>query len=212
MAVEEIVIQKTINILFLGDSSSGKTELWRQLRGLSFESNYCPTIGIDYFELGSNEYRVLIFDTAESSRFDAIKIKYEKKADVSIYCMDLSNLELNIAKIEADIRKQKALSPTCQIILAGTKADLCESMGVDAQSQLDKIDTLDEVRKLITSSRLDHGVNNKGGLRDILMELIKNEKNNEKRASASSSLAFFSEALAPVATQGSSPGKSCMLL
>ncbi len=73
------------NISLLGESQVGKTSIVSTLKGIEFDENKLPTIGLDTFVdshiIEGNEYKFKIFDTNGQERYNSISDTTVKLAD-----------------------------------------------------------------------------------------------------------------------------------
>ena len=73
------------NISLLGESQVGKTSIVSTLKGIEFDENKLPTIGLDTFIdsyiIEGNEYKFKIFDTNGQERYNSISDTTVKLAD-----------------------------------------------------------------------------------------------------------------------------------
>ncbi|MDP1602366.1 MAG: GTP-binding protein [Legionella sp.] len=123
----------TVKLVFFGAEESGKTTLAQYFRDPEslFSQEYTPTVGVDVFNKSyyresdlKEDYRVSCFDTAGQMRFQSIIATYQKKAQIGVYCVDLSQ-PLDKDKIDQDIASFKRLAGEhASVIIVGTKSDL----------------------------------------------------------------------------------------
>ena len=121
----------SINIILIGDSGVGKSNVYSRYFQNKFEENFVSTIGMDrqtkIIKYKNKIYRVNISDTAGQERFRALPIKYYQNADGALLLFDVSSKESfkNINVWMEDLNKNtRSLSKT--IYLVGNKIDLPE--------------------------------------------------------------------------------------
>jgi small GTP-binding protein len=86
----------TIKVVFIGDSSVGKSALFSNLMGTYMEGSSHPTIGAAYgkyqiFLPKFNQVTVGVWDTAGQERFKALVPMYVRDADIIIFMYDCSD-------------------------------------------------------------------------------------------------------------------------
>ena len=88
---------KSINLIFIGDSSVGKTCLFLRLNKNFFKESFLSTIGVDRvgktFKYKEEIYQVSITDTAGQDRYRTLPGKYYINADGIFLLFDLTNQE-----------------------------------------------------------------------------------------------------------------------
>lgn len=113
-----------IKIVFLGDSSTGKTSIvYRLLRG-SFIYDVDSTIGASFSTINYNNIMYDIWDTAGQERYNSLVPMYTRNAEIVIFIFDLTNLD-TINRFDSYIKDLKNnLDDKFKIIIIGNKADL----------------------------------------------------------------------------------------
>ena len=122
-------------MVILGDSSVGKTSLFRKIVSERFEENLVSTIGIDKKTLnitintqdkGEKELEVYLFDTAGEERFRTISISYFRESKGLLIMYDITNLESfqNIENWLIEIKDSLGEDNNYLMILLGNKLDL----------------------------------------------------------------------------------------
>ena len=114
-------------LLFLGDSSVGKTSLLIRYTEDKFD-NSLPTLGIDvkykYLTYENKKIRLDIWDTAGQERFRGIAQNYFRGAHGIIFVFDITNKEtFNKLKIWMSDAKQNIM-PGTEMVIAENKIDL----------------------------------------------------------------------------------------
>ena len=123
-------------IVLIGDINVGKTSILSRFRYGSFESDYMPTLGIDFFSKNlffeDKTIRLILWDTAGQERFRSLIPSYLKNADFIIIVFDITNKEsfLSLNKWLTDA-KNNASENTIYVI-CGNKIDLKERRTVNA--------------------------------------------------------------------------------
>ncbi len=117
-----------IEVLILGQSGVGKTNLIQRYINDTFSESFKPTIVNDYFKIEKSfkSYKALskFWDTAGQERFNGITISFFKNADCVVFVYDTSNREsfekvsFWLGQIAAYCKKPVAM------MLIGNKNDL----------------------------------------------------------------------------------------
>lgn len=122
-------------IVVIGDINVGKTSILSRFRYSTFESQYMPTLGIDFFSknlyLEDKTIRLILWDTAGQERFRSLIPSYLKNADCIIIVYDITNKESfnSINKWLSDA-KNNASEETI-FVICGNKIDLNEKRVVN---------------------------------------------------------------------------------
>ena len=128
-----LVKEGSINIILIGDSGVGKTNLFQRYFQNKFEEMFISTIGIDrqtkIIKYKNKLYRVNVNDTAGQERFRSLPIKYYQNADGALLLYDISKIESfeNVKTWMEDLKKNQRSSKQT-IYLIGNKIDLSERM------------------------------------------------------------------------------------
>lgn len=81
-------------IVVLGDISVGKTSILSRFRYGTFEPEYMPTLGIDFFSknlfLEDKTIRLILWDTAGQERFRSLNKLFIKDSQVVIFVYDVT--------------------------------------------------------------------------------------------------------------------------
>ena len=126
-----IKTEGSINIILIGDSGVGKSNLYYRYFQNKFENLFVSTIGMDrqtkIIKYKNIVYNVHISDTAGQERFRSIPIRYYQNADGVLLLYDINNFVSfeNVKEWMKDLNINK--TKTKQIIyLIGNKIDLPE--------------------------------------------------------------------------------------
>ena len=120
----------SINIILIGDSGVGKTNVFSRYFQNKFEQNFISTIGMDrqtkFIKYKNNIYKFNISDTAGQERFRSLPIKYYQNADGALLLFDISDKESfdNIDLWINDLNKNSRKEGKQTIYLIGNKIDL----------------------------------------------------------------------------------------
>lgn len=119
-----------IKLVFIGDSSVGKTCLLTRFSEDRFSNDHMPTIGIDFkirmLQVGNKRIKVQLWDTAGQERFQTITANYYKGAEVVILVYD-SSVASTYQNVETWLKQidQNAESDIMKVLVAN-KLDLPE--------------------------------------------------------------------------------------
>ena len=124
-------------ILFLGDSSVGKTSLLLRYIDGKFD-NSLPTVGVDvkikYITYENKKIKLTVWDTAGEERFRGIAKNYFRGANGIIFVFDITNKEsFYKLKIWMSDAKQN-INKSTQLIIAENKIDLEESRDISKET------------------------------------------------------------------------------
>ena len=121
-------------IVLLGDINVGKTSILSRFRYGSFEPEYMPTLGIDFFSknlfLEDKTIRLILWDTAGQERFRSLIPSYLKNANCIIIVFDITNKDsFNSLNKWLSDAKNNASEDTI-FVICGNKIDLKEKRSV----------------------------------------------------------------------------------
>jgi Ras-related protein Rab-1A len=115
----------------VGDSGTGKSQLFSRFCEDKFTDSYISTIGVDFkirtIELDGKTIKLQIWDTAGQERFRTISSTYYRGAHAILVVYDITNLESfnNVKKWLTEINKYARENVI--VLLVGNKADLAAS-------------------------------------------------------------------------------------
>lgn len=159
-------------IVLIGDINVGKTSILSRFRYGSFESDYMPTLGIDFFSKNlffeDKTIRLILWDTAGQERFRSLIPSYLKNADCIIIVFDITNKEsfLSLNKWLTDA-KNNASENTIYVI-CGNKTDLKERRTVNENEINEYIEKNTGVIYMECSAK------NGQGIKDLFNVIAKN--------------------------------------
>jgi small GTP-binding protein len=112
-------------VVFLGDTSVGKTSIANRLYLNKFKNDNYPTVGSSYCCLDdvSKNFNIDIWDTAGQERYRSLAKLYYRNSDIVLVVCDLSNRE-SLKMVRYWINKLIQEESEATIILVGNKTDL----------------------------------------------------------------------------------------
>ncbi|KAK2943357.1 putative GTP-binding protein ryh1 [Blattamonas nauphoetae] len=140
---------KQYKIVFLGDSSVGKTSLIARFMYDTFDANYQPTVGIDFLSktvaVDDRTIKLHLWDTAGQERFRALIPSYLRDAAAAVVLYDITNRASfdHIEKWVDDVRSERGSD--CTVMIVGAKSDLSPSRVVsvsEGQQKAQDLETL----------------------------------------------------------------------
>ena len=163
-------------LLFLGESSVGKTSLLLRYIDDTFE-NSIPTVGIDvkykYLTYDNKKIRLDIWDTAGQERFRGIAQNYFRGAHGIIFVFDITNKDsFNKLKNWISDAKQK-INPGTILAVAENKIDL-EERRVISKEKIEEFREKNDIDIFRTSAKTGEGV------REIIANMVSQLYNNKK--------------------------------
>ena len=158
-------------IVVIGDINVGKTSILSRFRYSTFESQYMPTLGIDFFSQNlfyeDKTIRLILWDTAGEERFRSLIPSYLKNADCIIIVFDITNKDsFNSLNKWLTDSKNNASEGTIYII-CGNKSDLKEKRTVN-ENEIDKYIKKNELIYVECSAK------NGEGIKDLFNTVAKN--------------------------------------
>ena len=159
-------------IVIIGDINVGKTSILSRFRYGSFESDYMPTLGIDFFSKNlffeDKTIRLILWDTAGQERFRSLIPSYLKNADCIIIVFDITNKEsfLSLNKWLTDA-KNNASENTIYVI-CGNKIDLKERRTVN-ENEINEY-----IKKNTGVIYMECSAKNGQGIKDLFNVIAKN--------------------------------------
>lgn len=121
-------------IVLLGDINVGKTSILSRFRYGSFEPEYMPTLGIDFFSknlfLEDKTIRLILWDTAGQERFRSLIPSYLKNANCIIIVFDITKKDSfnSLNKWLSDAKNNSGEDTI--LVICGNKIDLKEKRTV----------------------------------------------------------------------------------
>ena len=121
---------KRISILFIGNSSTGKTSLVTRVYADKFPEPVTATIGISDHAIGATingeDYIVRLLDTAGQERFDSVSAQYFRMGRGTMIVYDITNYSSyeNVKYWMLQVNKFAPDKASYPVILLGNKADI----------------------------------------------------------------------------------------
>lgn len=116
-------------LVLLGDQSVGKTSIITRFMYDTFDQQYQPTIGIDFFSKtvhleDDRDVRLHLWDTAGQERFHALAPMYYRNADGAIIVYDVTDAD-TLRKVRTWAKELYAVvgEGNIKLVLCGNKAD-----------------------------------------------------------------------------------------
>lgn len=153
-------------VVFIGNSSVGKTSIISQMIYNNSSDSQQPTVGIDFFSknitVGTDTIRVQIWDTAGQEQFHSLIPSYLRNSTIAVIVYDISNKE-SFESLEHWIKDvQDVANPA--LIIVGNKTDLEESRTVSIEDG-EKFAQAQNAKFIETSARKPSNI-------DKLIEII----------------------------------------
>ena len=164
-------------VIILGDSSVGKTSLFKKIVNERFSGNVLSTIGIDKKTLdikintedkGEQESEISLFDTAGQEKFRTLSVSFIRESKGVLMMYDITNLDSfqNIEKWLNDIKNSLGEDNNYLIILLGNKLDLVSNNIKDREVETE------DAEKLCLDNKIFWG--GECSVKDISIEDLKN--------------------------------------
>jgi len=115
-------------LVFVGDSSVGKTSIISRFMYDHFDTNYDATIGIDFLAkthtVDGKTVRLQLWDTAGQERFRSLIPSYIRDSSVAVVVYAVDNLDSfdSVDKWIEEVRKER--EDEVLLVLVGNKIDL----------------------------------------------------------------------------------------
>ena len=132
--------KKKFKILFLGNSTVGKTSILQSFIGEPFQDKTLFTVGIDqvvkYVEMNKTKIKLQICDTAGQERFRSIAKNYVRGGHGFIFVYAVNDIESfkGIKKWIKEVQKIQLIKPF-QMILVGNKCDLVTADDIERNNE-----------------------------------------------------------------------------
>lgn len=124
----DVMPRSKYKLVFVGDSSVGKTSIISRFMYDHFDTNYDATIGIDFLAkthtVGDKTVRLQLWDTAGQERFRSLIPSYIRDSSVAVVVFAIDNRDSfdAVNKWIDEVRKER--DNEVMIVLVGNKCDL----------------------------------------------------------------------------------------
>ena len=164
-------------VIILGNSSVGKTSLFKKIINERFSGNVLSTIGIDKKTLdikintedkGEQELEIYLFATAGQEKFRTLSVSFIRESKGILMMYDITNLD-SFQSIENwlnDIKNSLGENKNYLIILLGNKLDLVNDNIKDREVETE------DAEKLCLDNKIFWG--GECSVKDISIEDLKN--------------------------------------
>ena len=162
-------------LLFLGDTSVGKTSLLLRYTEDKFDSSL-PTLGVDvkykYLTYENKKIRLDIWNTAGQERFRGITKNYYRGVNGIIFVFDMTNKDsFNKLKVWMSDAKQN-MRPGTEMVIAANKNDLEKKREVSKEA-IKEFGDKNNIEIFSTSAKTGEGVG------EMLTDLVSKLYNNK---------------------------------
>eukprot|EP01106_Pelomyxa_sp_JSP_P015292 TRINITY_DN519_c0_g2_i1.p1 TRINITY_DN519_c0_g2~~TRINITY_DN519_c0_g2_i1.p1 ORF type:complete len:209 (-),score=37.05 TRINITY_DN519_c0_g2_i1:56-682(-) len=117
-------------MVFLGDTTVGKTSIITRFMYDTFDANYQATVGIDFLAktmyMDGRTLRLQLWDTAGQERFRSLIPSYIRDCSVAVVVYDITSRATftSVDKWVADVRAERSLDVV--LVIVGNKTDLAD--------------------------------------------------------------------------------------
>ena len=130
--IKDTSIEYIFKFIIIGNFSVGKTCLLLQFEQGTFNTEYTPTIGVEFgtkvVEINDKTIKLRIWDTAGSERFKCITRGYFRGSHGVIICYDVSDKQ-SFESIDSWMEELRKYNPINHVLmLVGTKCDVVEKV------------------------------------------------------------------------------------
>ncbi|KAK0043326.1 GTP-binding protein YPTM1 [Biomphalaria pfeifferi] len=177
--------ENIFKIIFVGDSSVGKTSLMLRYTDDCFSDTFITTIGVDFrnkpTEVSGIKVKLQIWDTAPPYRFRRKVPSFYRGADGVMFVFDLTNMDSfhNMSSWMKETAHD--LSEHCKLLLVGKKSDQVEERVVTFEAAQSFADSVG-LPYLETSAKSSFNVHN--AFNSLAQSIVKNKRNMLKQATA----------------------------
>ena len=133
-------VSQMFKMILYGGQEVGKSSILQNFTDKKFDSNYSPTIGIEFgsrtLEVNGEKVKIQCWDTAGQERYSAITQAYFKGSSIVLYVYDITNKD-SLSKVKNLHESSKSkYEPNSVIGLVGNKNDLEEQRNVTRQEAI----------------------------------------------------------------------------
>ena len=183
------------NIILLGSSNVGKSNMMNQFLRGKFEESYFATIGINIlnklFVFDGKKVKINYYDTAGQERYNSINLTLLRKADGVILVYDITSQE-SFRKIDFWIQELHNKNKDSKVLmLVGNKTDLDNERKVSFQQGEKKANEIG-CPFMETSAKTNHNIKECFEKASRILYLKKSEEDDDDQNNVFS-LAFDSQ-------------------
>jgi small GTP-binding protein len=159
---------KVIKVMVIGAAQTGKTQLCNRFIQDTFDSNYAPTIGVNFgnktVEVMGKAYKLEIWDTAGQERYRGVTSAYCQGANAVVILFDITSQESFERLPEYVAVKVHSTSEETPLFVIGNKADLEEQRRVSTETAMEYCRSIN-AHYMETSAKTGHNIS-------VLFELV----------------------------------------
>ena len=167
-----IMDERKIKLILLGEYSVGKTSLITRKNNNFFSNSYMSTIGVDFFSyktfIDEKPIIVHVWDTAGEEKFRFIIKSYFTGAHGALLIFDLTNRK-TFESLDYWLQELKTYKFEGKIIVIGTKCDLKSRREIDEKEIQDFCDS-NNLKYIECSSKENINVDN--AFTNLLNEIV----------------------------------------
>ena len=178
MKIEENEYDYLFKVLFVGDSSVGKTQIINKFVENNFLENCASTIGVDFkikeVEVKNKKIKLQLCDTSGQERFRAIIQNYYKSDHLIafVYAINNRNSFNSIPKWVDEVKKQT--DKNTKFLLVGNKYDLAEERRTVTEEEAKQYAENNGMKFFEVSAKTGDGINDMFNY--IISELLKEKE------------------------------------
>ena len=165
-----------VKIMFIGNSSVGKTSIIKRYSKNIFSTSYISTLGIDFesknINIDNKTINLQIWDTAGQEKYKVLSKNYYNNSNAFIIVYDITNLE-SFESVMNWIDQIKENAPeNVKSILLGNKSDLEEKRKISEEEGKN-------LAKKINSNFYETSAQNGANIEKAIDNLVKDVINDE---------------------------------
>ena len=165
-----------VKIMFIGNSSVGKTSIIKRYSKNIFSTSYISTLGIDFesknINIDNKTINLQIWDTAGQEKYKVLSKNYYNNSNAFIIVYDITNLE-SFESVMNWIDQIKENAPeNVKSILLGNKSDLEEKRKI---SEEEGKNLAKKININFYETSAQNGVNIEKAIDDLVKDVINDE-------------------------------------
>lgn len=130
------LIDVKLKIIFVGDSSVGKTTVMNRILNRSTSQSYQPTVGVDFqtmcVHVNTQQVKLTLWDTAGQEKFRSIITGYFRNAAGGFIVFDKTNTN-SFDNLHYWILEVQKYSPDAHLVVLGNKSDLTKNCQISTE-------------------------------------------------------------------------------